>query len=77
MMAKPIEPIYQAIGLRIRMIRETLGLTQDDIAKRVGLVRPSVVNIENGRQRLLLNDVAKFATALGTTPKNLLRGIWL
>lgn len=32
--------------------------------------------IETGRQRLLLDDVEKFAAAFGTTPKNLMRGIW-
>jgi transcriptional regulator with XRE-family HTH domain len=73
---KPIEPIYQAIGARIRMIRETLGLQQAQLAERVGLQRTSVVNFEAGRQRILLDDVQKFATALGTTPKHLLKGIW-
>ncbi len=76
-MSKPIEPIYQAVGVKIRMIRETLGLAQDELAKRVGLKRTSVVNIEAGRQRLLLDDIDDFAKALGTTPKHLLRGIWL
>ncbi len=76
-MSKPIEPIYQAVGVKIRMIRETLGLAQDELAKRVGLKRTFVVNIEAGRQRLLLDDIDDFAKALGTTPKHLLRGIWL
>jgi transcriptional regulator with XRE-family HTH domain len=75
-MSKPIEACHIAIGIRIRLIRETLGLSQDDLAKRVGLQRVSVTNIEIGRQRLLLDGVERFATALGTTPKHLLKGIW-
>jgi len=75
-MAKPIEAVYVAFGARIRMIRETLGLTQDELAKKVELVRTSVVNIEAGRQRVLLDDVEKFARGLGMSPKNLLKGIW-
>ena len=75
-MAKPIEACHVAFGARVRMIRETLGLNQEDIAKRVGLVRASVTNIEIGRQRLALDDVEKFAKALGTSPKHLLKGIW-
>lgn len=75
-MAKPIEACHQALGARVRLIRETLGLSQDDLSKRVGLNRASIANIEIGRQRFLLDGVEGFARALGTTPKNLLKGIW-
>jgi len=75
-MSKPIEPCYGALGLRVRMIRETLGLTQDELAKRVGLDRTSVVNFESGKQRILMHNIPEYATALGITPKHLLRGIW-
>lgn len=76
-MSKPIESCHIGVGLRIRIIREALDMTQGDLAKRVGLTRVSVTNIEIGRQRLLLHTVEQFAKALGTTPKNLLRGVWL
>jgi transcriptional regulator with XRE-family HTH domain len=69
-MSKPIEACHQAFGLRVRMIRETLGQTQDDVAKKVGLKRTSVTNI------VLLDDVETFAQALGVSPKHLLKGIW-
>jgi transcriptional regulator with XRE-family HTH domain len=75
-MADTIEACHVALGARVRMIRETLGISQDDLAKRVGLERTSVTNIEIGRQRFLLDSVEDFARALGTTPKNLLKGIW-
>lgn len=76
-MSKKPEPVYRAIGSRIEMIRSALGLTQLELAERVGLNRTSVTNIEAGRQRILLHDVEKFATALGSSPKHLLRGVWL
>lgn len=76
-MAEDIEPCHRQVGARIEQIRTTLGLTQEELAVRVGMERTSVTNIERGRQRLLLNTVEKFARALGTTPKNLMRGIWL
>ena len=75
-MAKPIEPCHAMVGMRIRQIREVLGITQEDLAKRVTMTRASVANLEIGRQRLLLDGVERFATALGTTPKALLKGIW-
>lgn len=71
-----IEACHQAVGARIRMIRETLGITQDELGKRCGLNRTSVVNIEVGRQRLLLQTVEKLASGLGTSPKALLKGVW-
>lgn len=74
---KPIEPIYLAIGAKLVMMRDAIGITQGDLAKRTGLSRPAIANIELGRQRMLLHDLAKFADAFGTTPKHLLRGIWL
>ena len=75
-MADPIEPVYRALGARIEQLRRILDLTQEELASRVGLTRASVANIETNRQRVLLHDVEKFATALGTSPKNLLRGVW-
>ena len=75
-MSKPIEACHISVGVRIRMIRETLGMSQDELAKRVGLQRASVANTEIGRQRLLLDGVERYAGALGTTPKQLMKGIW-
>ena len=75
-MKKQIEACHVALGARIRLIRETLGLDQQELATRVGLDRTSVTNIEAGRQRMLLHTVEGFARALGTTPKHLMKGIW-
>ena len=71
-----IEPIYQAIGARVRMIRETLGLDQGELAKRIHLNRTSVTNLEAGRQRIRMHTIEQLADALGTSPKNLLKGLW-
>lgn len=75
-MTKEIEVVYVQFGAKVRAMREMLGLTQADIAQRVGLERTSVVNIENGKQRVLLDDVEKFAKGFGTTPKHFMKGIW-
>lgn len=75
-MSKPIEAVHVAIGARIRMLRETLGLSQAELAERTSLDRTSITNIEGGRQRLLLQTVEEFAKALGVAPKHLMKGIW-
>lgn len=74
---KPIEPVYRLLGAKIEVVRTTLGWTQLELAKKVGLTRTSIVNIEAGRQRILLHDVEKISTAFGMTPKMFLKGIWL
>ena len=55
---------------------KALGLDQGTLAKRVGMTRTSLTNIEAGRQRVQLHQVEQMAEALGTTAKNLMRGIW-
>ena len=71
-----IEGCYRMFGMKVQQTREMLGLTQLELSKRVGLTRTSVVNIEAGRQRILMHHVEKFAAAFQIAPKVLLRGIW-
>lgn len=77
-MAKPteVEPVYQALGARIRMLRDTLGIEQKTLAQRTGLSRPTIANMEVGRQRIYMHHVQTIADALGSHPKGLLKGIW-
>lgn len=76
-MSSEIEPVYQAVGARIRMLREMLDRDQASLAKAVGLTRTSIVNLEAGRQRVQLHQLSALAKALGTSEKCLLRGIWI
>jgi transcriptional regulator with XRE-family HTH domain len=46
------ELIYQYIGGQLRRRRSELGLTQAQIAQRIGVERTSISNIEAGRQKL-------------------------
>jgi len=75
--AKPVEPVYRAIGVRCEMLRSALGWTQAELAKKVGYERTSIVNIEAGKQRLPVHQVEEIANAMGTTIKHFMRGIWV
>ncbi len=70
------EVVYRLIGAKVQQIRETLGWTQGELAKKVSLSRPAIANIEAGHQRILLHDVEKFAQAFNMQPRAFLRGIW-
>lgn len=62
---------YILFGAVVSERRRKLGLTQQDLADRVGLSRGSIANIETGRQRILLTDVFDFADALDTNVRKL------
>ena len=57
----PTEQSYVILGQRIRHLRQIACLTQNDLAGRMGLTRTSIVNIESGRQRVMLHDICAFS----------------
>ncbi len=65
---------YVEFGRNLRRQRQRPGaiLSQDSLARRVGLSRTSVTNIEKGRQQLPLHMLYAFADALGVEPIALL-----
>jgi len=71
-----IEPVYLALGGKIRYIRDVLGIDQKELSKRTRLTRTSITNIETGRQRCSLHVLEEISRGLGTTPKGLMKGIW-
>lgn len=63
---------YEEFGSRLREEREAAGLSQQQLAKAVGLTRSSIANIEAGRQRVALHHFTGFADALRLNPASLL-----
>ena len=55
---------YMLLGAKIRSRREELGLTQHQLSSLVGFSRPSLVNVEKGRQRVMAHQLLIFASAL-------------
>src|SRR6516164_11463063 len=54
---------YAAVGQRIAKARDG-RLTQEALAKKTALSRTSIVNIEKGRQQILLHTLVDIAQAL-------------
>ena len=44
--------LREEIGGRLRMARETAGLSQGQVAKRLKMHRPTISEIEAGRRRV-------------------------
>jgi transcriptional regulator with XRE-family HTH domain len=64
--------IYKSFGQKLRDVREKSGLTQIELAERVGLSRTSITNIEKGRQGIPLHVFIQLAGAVGVKPDELL-----
>lgn len=52
--------------------RKKLGLTQADLAERLGVRQPYVSALESGTRKPTLDTIARLAEALNTTPDALL-----
>ena len=59
----------KTIGERIKLRREELGLSQDELAKKLGYkTRSSITKIEKQANGLPQNKIAAIAKALNTSP---------
>lgn len=66
---------FNRLGFELRTRRTDKGLTQETVAKMVGLKRTSIVNIEAGRQKPPLMVLVGIARTLGTSASEILGGV--
>jgi len=59
------EGLQRRVGERVRSLRTDRGLTQRQLADRVCVSRPSIANVEAGRQNVGLRQLCALAGALG------------
>ena len=56
----------KVVGGEIRRSRLELGLSQAELARRLGVSPPYITNVEAGRVNLTVGQLANIASALGT-----------
>lgn len=56
--------VQRRLGARIRALRASRALTQRALAERAGISRPSLANVEAGRQNVSLRRLCALADAL-------------
>lgn len=61
------EPTREQIAGRIRIAREAAGLSQGQVAKLMGVHRPTISEIEAGRRRVSGEELAKFSELYGVS----------
>ena len=55
------------VGLEIRNLRESAGMSQQELADIVGVSRPAMVNIESGKRKISVDELIKFSRAFDLT----------
>ena len=60
------------IGTNIRNLRREQGLTQAELAERVGLGRPAISAMEQGQRSVAVEEAQALARALGVSLTSLL-----
>ena len=63
--------IKRALGKRIKIVRQRNGLTQDQLAERVGLSPKYISGIERGVENPTMDILLRVATMLGVEPYDL------
>jgi transcriptional regulator with XRE-family HTH domain len=66
--------ITQRIAIRLRQARERAGLSQNQLAMRIGKSKQSISSYESGRARILSTHIVRIAVALNCSPDYLLTG---
>lgn len=59
------EPKKAAIAARLRLARQQAGLSQGQVAKLLGLHRPSVSEMEAGRRNVTIEEMSRLAQMYG------------
>ena len=61
---EPVTPQVQ-LASQIRMVRKERGWSQDDVARRLGVIQQYVSRIESGRENMTLATLQKVSKVLG------------
>jgi transcriptional regulator with XRE-family HTH domain len=61
-------------GTLIKKIREQKRITQEDVARKIGISQNAYSKIENNITQLTINHVKQISVALEVSPLELLRG---
>jgi transcriptional regulator with XRE-family HTH domain len=69
-------PRYRALIERLSVERRRLGISQEELARRIGLHKQFVSRVELGERRLDVAEFAEVAVALGLNPSALIGEFW-
>jgi XRE family transcriptional regulator, regulator of sulfur utilization len=66
---------HKQIGQKVRRYREQRGLSQEELAWKIGLSTSYMGQLERGERNLNVDKILKIAKALKVNPSELLKGV--
>lgn len=60
------------IGYKIKQLREELGINQQELAKLLGVSRPTISQMENGERKIFADELKKLSDIFGISIDSLL-----
>ena len=63
---------YKKLGIKVRKLRKVKGLTQEELAERIGRDPRTIVAIEAGERNPTLQTIQRLSKALGVPQSELL-----
>lgn len=63
------------VGMRIKDLRDREGVSQENLALRIGMDRSHLASIETGRRNVTLLNLAKIARGFGISLADFFEGI--
>ncbi len=66
------DPIDVAVGLRLRTLRKSKGMSQEQLGKALGITFQQIQKYERGTNRISASMLVKSARALEVSPNTLL-----
>jgi transcriptional regulator with XRE-family HTH domain len=66
--------LRESVAKNIRLIRNNLGLSQEELAEQAGLHRTYIGSIERAERNVSIDNIEKIARALKVQPHELLKG---
>lgn len=66
------EQLYSQLGEVIRRHRDSLGMSQANLAEKIGVGRTTITMMERGAQAIFVHQLIDIATALKSTAGDLL-----
>jgi transcriptional regulator with XRE-family HTH domain len=64
--------VRQIFGQNLRRKRETLRISQEDLAEKAGLHRTYIGSVERGERNVSIDNMERLAVAVGSTIQQLL-----
>jgi len=68
--------LRKKFGRRIRQLRESMGLTQQQLASRVGMDYKYLGSVERGERNITIDNIQRIAEAFGVEPYQLFLFTW-